>query len=81
MKGDIQIQSIENRLVIRPSNILSAGVYVSTFQPGHFTGWESEAVKGTMLPEQANNQRRREKKKRKKKKEGRIRIEQILLER
>jgi len=59
VKGDIQIQGIESRLVIRLSNILSAGVYVCTFQLGYFTGWGSEEVKGTMLPEQANNQRRR----------------------
>ena len=25
--------------------ILFAGMYVSTFQPGNFTGWDSEGVK------------------------------------
>ena len=28
-----------------PSSILFAGVHVSTFQPGNFTGWGSEGVK------------------------------------
>jgi len=32
------MHSIENRFVVRPSNILFAGVYVSAFQPGGFTG-------------------------------------------
>ena len=70
-KGDMQIEGIESRFVIGPSNILSAGVYVCTFQqPGHLTGWDSEGVKGTMLPEQANNQRRRRKEKVEGRKEG-----------
>ena len=38
------MHSTESRCVIRPPNILSGGVYVGTFQPGHFTGWGSEGV-------------------------------------
>ena len=40
----INIHRTESRFVIGPSNTLFAGVYVSTFQPGHFTGWGSEGV-------------------------------------
>ena len=36
--------SIQSRLVIRPSKIQFAGVCVSTFQLGNFTGWGSEGV-------------------------------------
>ena len=39
------MHSIESRFVIEPSDILFAGVYVGTFQPGDFTGWGSEGVK------------------------------------
>ena len=39
------MHSSESRLVIGPSNILFAGVYVCTFQPGNFTGWGSQGVK------------------------------------
>ena len=38
------MHSIENRFVIGPSNILFSGVYVCTFQPGSFTGWDVEGV-------------------------------------
>ena len=37
------------RFVVGSSNMLFAGVYVCTFQPGNFTGWESEGVKGISL--------------------------------
>ena len=40
----IKMHSIKSRFVTGPSNILFAGVYVSTFQPGGFTGWGSEGV-------------------------------------
>ena len=33
------------RFVTGPSNVLLAGVYVYTFQPGNFTGWGSEGIK------------------------------------
>ena len=39
------MDSIESRFVIEPSNILSGGLYVCTFQPGNFTGCGSEGVK------------------------------------
>ena len=32
-------------VVIRPSNILSASMYVCTFHPRNFTGWGSEGIK------------------------------------
>ena len=35
-----------SRFVMGPSNTLSAGMYVYTFQPGNFTGWGSEGVNG-----------------------------------
>ena len=38
------MHSVESRFVIRPSDILSAGVYVCTFQPRNFTGCGSEWV-------------------------------------
>ena len=38
------MHSIESVLVIGPSNILSAGMYVCTFQPGNFTGCEGKGV-------------------------------------
>ena len=38
------MHSTESRPVIGPSNILFAGVYVCTFQPGNITGWGSEGV-------------------------------------
>ena len=41
----IKMHSIENRFVTGPSDILSAGVYVFTFQPGNLTSWGSEGVK------------------------------------
>ena len=46
-RTSIKMHSIESRFVIRPSNILSAGMYVCTFQPGNFTGCGtgSEGVK------------------------------------
>ena len=40
----VKMHSIEIIFVIGPSNILSASVYVCTFQPGNFTGWGSEGV-------------------------------------
>ena len=39
-----QLRSTESRYVIGPSNILFAGVCVSTFQPGNFTGCGREGV-------------------------------------
>ena len=39
------MHSIESRFVTEPSNILFGGMYVSTFQPGDFTGWGSGGVK------------------------------------
>ena len=41
----MKLRSVESRFVIGPSNLLSAGVYDCTFQPGNFTGWVSEGVK------------------------------------
>ena len=41
----MKMHSIQSRFVIGPLNILFAGVYVSIFQPGNFTGWGSEGVK------------------------------------
>ena len=42
----VRTYSIDSRFVILGlSNILFAGVYVCTFQPGDFTGWGSEGVK------------------------------------
>ena len=38
------MHSVESRLVRGPSNILFAGVYMCTFQPGNVTGWGSERV-------------------------------------
>ena len=43
------MHSIESRFVTGPSNILFAGVYVSIFQPGNFTGWDSEGVKVVVI--------------------------------
>ena len=40
----MKMYSIDSRFVLGPSNILFAGVYVCTFQPGHFTGWGGEGV-------------------------------------
>ena len=40
----INMHSIESRLVIGPSNILFASLYVCAFQSGNFTGWGSEEV-------------------------------------
>ena len=41
----IQMHSAESGYVTEPSNVLSAGAYVCSFQPGNFTGWGSEGVK------------------------------------
>ena len=41
----VKMHSVGSRFVIGPSNILSAGMYVFTFQPGNFTGFGSEGVK------------------------------------
>ena len=38
------MHSVESRFVIGPSDILSAGVYVCTFQPANFTGFGSEGL-------------------------------------
>ena len=38
------MHSTKSRFVIGPSNILSEGVYVCTFQPRNFTGWGSREV-------------------------------------
>ena len=41
----VKTHSIESKFVIRrTSNLLLAGMYVYTFQPGNFTGWGSEGV-------------------------------------
>ena len=45
---------IESKFVTGPSNILSAGVCMSTFQPGNFTGLGSEGVKEGRLNERMN---------------------------
>ena len=44
LEGFLSKHSVENRFVTEPSDILSGGVYVCTFQPGNFTGWGSEGV-------------------------------------
>ena len=44
----IKTHNTESRFVIRPSNILLAGVYVCTFQTGNFTHLGSEGVKTAM---------------------------------
>ena len=41
------MHNTESRFVIGPSDILFAGVYVCTFQPGKFTGWGSRGVRNT----------------------------------
>ena len=41
----MKMHSIESRFVTGPSAILFGGVYVCTFQPRYFTGWDSEGVK------------------------------------
>ena len=38
----VKTRSVESRFVKGPSNMLFAGVYVNTFQPGNFTGRGSE---------------------------------------
>ena len=38
------MHNTECRCAIEPSDILFAGVYVCTFQPGNFTGCGSERV-------------------------------------
>ena len=40
----VKMHSIKSRFAIRPSNILSEGLHVRTFQPGNCTGWGSEGV-------------------------------------
>ena len=42
------MHSEKNIFVLGPSNILFAGVYACTFQPGNFTG--QAAVKGLTMP-------------------------------
>ena len=42
--GLIKMHSIESRFVTGPSDMLFAGMYVCTFQPGNFTGWGYEGV-------------------------------------
>ena len=44
-----KLHIIKSIFVTGPSNILFVCVYVFTFQPGHFTGWGSEGVKGSSL--------------------------------
>ena len=44
----IKTHNTESRFVIRPSNILLAGVYVCTFQIGNFTRLGNEGVKTAM---------------------------------
>ena len=39
------MHGVESRSVTGPANILFAGVYVCTLQPGNFTGWDSQGVK------------------------------------
>ena len=38
------MHNTECRCAIGPSDIVFAGVYVCTFQPGKFTSWVSERV-------------------------------------
>ena len=40
-KTSTKMHSIESKVVTGPSNMLFAGVYVCTFQPGNFTNWGS----------------------------------------
>ena len=40
----IKTHSTESRFVTGPSNVLFAGAYVSTFQPGNVSSWGSEGV-------------------------------------
>ena len=40
----IKMRNIESSFVTGPSNVLSAGMYVCTFQPGKFTRCGSEGV-------------------------------------
>ena len=44
----IKMHSTDGRFVTGPSDILFAGVYVCTFQPGNFTGWSSDGVNETL---------------------------------
>ena len=39
-RTSVKMHNTESRFLIGLSDILFAGVYVCTFQPGHFTGWE-----------------------------------------
>ena len=43
-KDSIKLHTTESRFVTGPSNILFAGVFVCTFQPGNVTGWGNKAV-------------------------------------
>ena len=46
----VKMHSTESRFVIGPSNVLFAGVYVYTSQPGNFAGCCSEGVKSSSIP-------------------------------
>ena len=46
----IKMHSTESRFVTGPSNVLFAGVYVYTSQPGNFAGCCSEGVKSASIP-------------------------------
>ena len=46
------IHSTQRRFVTGPLNVLFSGVYVSTFQPGSFTGW---VVKGLNVEKRVYN--------------------------
>ena len=43
------MRAIDSRFVTGLSNIPFAGVYVWTFPPGSFTGWDSEGVNNNYL--------------------------------
>ena len=47
--------SVESRFVIGSSDILSAGVYVCTFQPGNFTGCGRKGVKRLVTYEEQSD--------------------------
>ena len=51
----IKILSTESRFVTGTSNILSAGMYVCTFQPGKLTGCGSERVHAQNASHEHNN--------------------------
>ena len=43
-RSSVKMRSIESRFVTGPSNTLFGGAHVLAFQPGNFTGWDSDGV-------------------------------------